>query len=170
MPDRADRIRELPASRPVREAALLFGLAVALAALAWALHPPRLPLRADPTRYELELEFPLVTPAEAVALYDANGAFFVDVRPGSPARTIPGAFPIRQDTFDADLREVFDFLSPNDPLIVYGDGNLIVSEVVAKRLQERGFTDIRLLQGDLSGWAKAGGELSGEATEGDGRG
>jgi rhodanese-related sulfurtransferase len=155
----APRIRLHPRAHLLRETALLLGLALALAVLSWAVRTPRLPLRADLAAYELDLGFPVVDVAEAVALYRENACVPVDTRSGEPARSIPGSFVLRQETFDDDLREVFDFLSPADPLLVYGDGNLLVASAVAVRLKERGFTDIRLLKGSLETWERAGGDI-----------
>ena len=155
----APRIQLFPRARPVREAALLLALALLCAGLSWALRTPRLPLRADLAAYELDLGFPLISAADAVALFRENACVPVDSRAGDQARRIPGSFVLRSETFDDDLREVFDFLSPADPLLVYGDGNLLVAAAVAGRLKERGFTDVRLLQGSLDAWEQAGGEV-----------
>ncbi len=159
MAERTPRIQPFPRARPLREAALLLALSLAAAGLSWAVRTPRLPLRADLSAYELDLGFPVVPAAEAVALFLENACVPVDTRPGDQARRIPGSFSLRQETFDDDLRDVFDFLSPADPLLVYGDGNLLVAAAVAGRLRERGFTDLRLLQGSLEAWEQAGGEV-----------
>jgi len=159
----APGIQPFARGRPLREASLLLALSLVAAGLSWAVRTPRLPLRADLAAYELDLGFPLVSAAEAVALFLDNACVPVDVRAGAPARRIPGSFALGQETFDDDLREVFDFLSPADPLLVYGDGNLLVTAAVAGRLRERGFTDIHLLQGSLDGWEQAGGEIQADA-------
>jgi rhodanese-related sulfurtransferase len=155
----APEVRPFARARPLREASLLLALSLVAAGLSWAVRTPRLPLRADLAAYELDLGFPVVPAAEAVALFLDNACIPVDTRAGAPARRIPGSFALGQETFDDDLREVFDFLSPADPLLVYGDGNLLVAAAVAGRLRERGFTDIRLLQGSLDVWEQAGGEI-----------
>ena len=148
-------------SRIPRETGVVLLIALMLAALNWGLRPPRLPLRADTTAYELDLDFPLVDPAEAVALYEDNVRIFVDTRPADPgARRIPGAFPISQDRFEEDLREVFDFLLLEDPLLLFGDVNLLLTSAVASRLRERGFADINLMYGDLEAWTRAGGSVA----------
>lgn len=163
MAESAPGIQPFARGRPLREASLLLALSLVAAGLSWAVRTPRLPLRADLAAYELDLGFPLVSAAEAVALFLDNACVPVDVRAGAPARRIPGSFALGQETFDDDLREVFDFLSPADPLLVYGDGNLLVTAAVAGRLRERGFTDIHLLQGSLDGWEQAGGEIQADA-------
>jgi len=159
----APRIRPYPRAHPAREALLLLAVALVIAGASWAVRSPRLPLRADLAAYELDLGFPVVPAAEAVALFGDNACIPVDVRSGEPPRRIPGSIPLRQETFDDDLRDVFDFLSPADPLLVYGDGHLPVAAAVAGRLQERGFTDVRPLGGSLEAWQKAGGLVDGEA-------
>ncbi len=142
-----------------REAALLLLAAAILTAGGWALRPERLPLSADPAYYELELAAPLVAAAEAMALYDAGDHLFVDTRPGAPATTVPGAFLVREDTFDDDLLRSFDFLSPTDPLVIFGDGDLAAASNVAGRLADRGWTDLRIMSGGLAAWAAAGGPV-----------
>ncbi len=146
--------------RALPEAAVLLTVALAATAVLWALRPDRLPWRADPQVYELELAAPLVAPAEALALYDAGDHLFVDVRPGQPATTVPGAFLVREDSFDDDLLRFFDFLTPADPLIVFGDGALAAASNVAGRLRDRGWTDLRIMSGGLAAWEAAGGPLA----------
>lgn len=143
-----------------RESLLLLLAAALLTAAGWALRPERLPLRADPTYYELELAAPLVAVAEAMALYDAGDHLFLDTRPGAPATTVPGAFLVREDSFDDDLLRSFDFLTPADPLVLFGDGDLAAASNVAGRLKDRGWTDLRIMSGGLAAWAAAGGPVS----------
>ncbi len=146
---------------PLREAWRLLLLAVTAAAVAWLIHSPRLPLRADPAVYELELPAPLITPAQAVALYEEGRAVFVDTRPRTAdGRRIPGAFPLRQESFDTDFRELFEFTTPTDTLVLYGDGDLTALAAPAARLQERGYTGLLLLRGGLDAWRRAGGEIA----------
>ena len=143
-----------------KEAVLLLAVAAVLTALGWALRPDRLPLRADPAYYELELAAPLVDPAGAMALYDAGDHLFVDARAGAPETTVPGAFPVREASFDDDLLRVFDFLTPADPLVIFGDGDLAGASNVAGRLADRGWTDLRIMSGGLAAWEAAGGPVS----------
>ena len=48
-------------------------------------------------------------------------------------------------------------------LILFGDGNLLMTSNVAQKLEARGFTDLSLLQGDLDA-ARAASESAGAAT------
>lgn len=146
-----------------REAVLLLGLAVALAAAAWAVRVPRLPLRADARTYRLDLDFPVLDPPAALALYRAGEHLFIDVRDVDPAATphIPGTFPVREATFADDLLAAHDFLGPREKVILCGDGNLPAAASLAARLRDRGYTDISLLAGDLAAWRRAGGPVSG---------
>jgi len=153
------KVKPLPADRLRREIPLLLGLAVLLAAGTWLIRTPRLPLRADLALYELDLPAPVISPADAVAAYRDNTHIFVDTRPEPDGRRIPGAMVLRPETFDEDFREIFDFLLPEDALILFGDGNLLLTGNVAQKLAARGFTDLSLLQGDLDAWAAAGGVL-----------
>jgi len=72
---------------------------------------------------------------------------------------------LRQDTFDDDLLAVFDFVEPETPLLLYGDGGLGVTSSVAARLVERGYTDVRILAGGVGAWQSAGGEVRDGETE-----
>lgn len=155
------KVKPLPAGPLWREALLLLGLTLVLAGGAWLARTPRLPLQADLSLYEMDLGAPVLTPDEAVAAYRANTHLFVDTREADDGRRIPGSFVLRPSSFDEDFREVFDFLSPGDALVLYGDGNLMTAGNVADKLTSRGFTDLSLLRGDLGAWARAGGELSG---------
>jgi rhodanese-related sulfurtransferase len=154
-----------------REAGLLLLVAVTLAVASWALRPPRLPLRADLELYELDLGFPVIDAVEAMASYEANTRIFIDTRPaGESGGRIPGAIPISQARFEEELGEAFDFLLCEDPLLLYGNGNLLLIAAVASRLQERGFEDITLMSGGLESWRAAGGALvddPGAGTEAD---
>jgi 3-mercaptopyruvate sulfurtransferase SseA len=152
----------------VEQAGWLLAAAIACAGVAWAARTPRLPLRADPAIYAIDLQFPVLPPERALALYQANGALFVDARPADrpaggalAAQHVPGALTIRAATFDDDLLAVHDFIAPSDALVLYGDGNLLELSAIASRLKARGFEDVRLMAGDLAAWKRAGGPVSG---------
>ena len=148
------------------EAALVLAVAAALAAASWLVRTPRLSLAADVEAYALDLGFPVVDAAGALALYDANSHLFIDTRPVDPATAarIPGSLPIRLVSFDDDLIAVLDFMAPEDPLLLYGDGNLQILAAVAERLTGRGFTVLPLMRGSLPAWRAAGGPVSGGET------
>lgn len=144
-----------------REAALLLVLSCVVLAGSWALRSDRLPLVADARTYELELAAPLVGPEEAILLFDEGVHLFIDTRevqPGSVA-TIAGALPIRAESFDDDLLDLFDFLMPEDPLVLFGDGDLMSVSTIASRLTDKGYTDLLILDGGVEAWRKAGGEV-----------
>jgi rhodanese-related sulfurtransferase len=147
-----------PLAAALREALILTAVAAVTTAVAWGLRSDRLPLRADPAYYELELAAPLVDPAAALDLYDEGNHLFVDTRPDA-ATTIPGAFRVREATFDDDLLANFDFLTPSDPLVVFGDGSLAAASNVAGRLKDRGYADVVILAGGLEAWRRQGGPL-----------
>ena len=151
-----------PVALAVREGSWLLLVATVLTAGSWALRPDRLPLMADPTGYELELAAPLISVTEGLELYDFGDHLFIDTRDGSGdlRPTIPGSFFIRAETFDDDIMEYFDFLTPDTPLILFGDGNLPSVSSIAARLIGRGYTDLLILKGGPEAWAKAGGEIS----------
>ncbi len=154
---RADRLRLsncLRSRHPLAEASLLIGLTLIAAAASWLLRAPRLPLIAESSRYALDLGFPLLSPSEAVKRYEGNYALIVDTRPGSPAQRIPGALPIRAERFDDDLRELLDFVTPADPLILVGDGDLRAAAIVAERFAARGYHELSLMGREPHGVAR----------------
>lgn len=150
-----------PGRAAVGEAALLLLVSALATAVLWAVRPDGLTLAVDARTYELELPVPLIPVQEARLLYEEGTHLFVDTRdvaPGSVA-TIPGALPIRAATFDDDLYALFDFLTVQDPLILFGDGDLLATATIASRLVDKGYVDLQILDGGLAAWRKAGGEI-----------
>jgi rhodanese-related sulfurtransferase len=149
-----------PWPQALRQGLVLLLVSAAVTAVSWALRGDRLPLRADRQAYELELAAPLVQPDAALLLFDEGEVLFADTRTVAAGDlVIPGAFPLRQDTLDDDLLAVFDFLEPETPLLLYGDGSLLATSAVAARLAERGYTDLRILAGGVGAWRQAGGDV-----------
>ena len=146
----------------LRQAVLLLLLVIALTGGIWLLRSERLPLRAELAFYELDLSVPMVTAPAAVALYEEGAHLFVDTRRVEIDNVthIPGAFSVRQESFDEDLYASMDFLLPEDPVILYGDGNLQAIDAIAARLLDRGFIDLAIMNGGLASWRQAGGPLS----------
>ncbi|MCB1184074.1 rhodanese-like domain-containing protein [bacterium] len=152
-----------PAS--LREAGVLLLVAAVAAGGWWARQDDPLPLAAEPAVYQLELAAPLIDVPAALAFYDEGVHLFVDTRAETGGETVPGALFIREDSFDDDLRANFDFLLPEDRLILVGDGNLTRTSNVAARLIERGYGDVVILKGGLQAWRGAGGEISAAPAE-----
>ncbi len=148
--------------RTLREAVLLGLLTLAVTALSWIVRTPRFPLVAEISDYEMDLDYPVLTPETCVAMYAAGTHLLIDVRGlDNPESYIPGAFFIGLDSFDEDLREVLDFIYPEDALLLYGDGRLTATAAVAARFEERGYRVEGLMRGSLEAWHRAGGELVG---------
>lgn len=147
---------------PVREAGLLLLIALLATGVSWYLREDGLPLVANSTGYELELEAPLVAVEEALAHFDEGEYLFVDTRGAvlEEFQTIPGAFFIREDSFDDDILHNFDFMGPSDHFILFGDGNLLPVSNIAARMKARGYENVFILQGGLAAWRAAGGEIS----------
>jgi len=148
-------------SRTLAEAGLLVALTLVAAAASWALRPPRLPLAAERSVYEFELKQPLIGAEAALARYEAGSHLFVDTRAGlaADAPRIPGALAITSAGFADELAAVIDFIAPEDPIVLYGDG-LQATAAVAGQLAARGYTQLSLLDGGLAAWRAAGGPLS----------
>jgi hypothetical protein len=149
-------------SRPLIEAAGLLAVTLLLVGISWALRPDSLPLKADPTTYEMELSAPLVEVDEALRLFDEGDYLFIDTRrdAAEAAETISGAFIIREKTFDDDLLALMDDLFPEDPLILFGNGELSGVSNITSRLQSRGYENILILRVGVKDWIKAGGMVS----------
>lgn len=149
-------------SVPVREAGLLLLIALVITPVSWVLRSDGLPLAADPLGYELELAAPLTVTEEALAFYEGGEYLFIDTRPRIEGdfQTIPGAFFIRESSFDDDLLEYFDFMTTDDHFILFGDGDLFPVSNIAARMKDRGYGNLLILKGGLGSWIKAGGETS----------
>lgn len=158
----APAARRSPLPLAARQALLVLGLSVVVAAGRWAWPGPRLSLLADRADYEIELSAPLLDVATAKRYYEEGVHLFVDTRGAGPAVTarVPGAFFIRPDTFDDDMRALLDVIVPEDRFILYGDGNLALANNVAARLIQRGYPNVELLKGGLAAWRAAGGPVS----------
>ncbi len=149
-------------SASLREAGLLLIVAIIATGVSWFLRSDGLPLKADPVAYELELAAPLIGIDEALTLFEEGEYFFVDTRlvEDGAYQTIPGAFFIREATFDDDLLENFDFMTVADHFILFGDGDLSPVSNIAGRMKDRGFENLFILKGGLEAWSSAGGDIS----------
>lgn len=150
----------LPWSATLKEAGLVLLVAVLASGGWWARSTDRLPWVTDPTVYELELAAPLLVVEDALTFYDEGVHLFVDTRAETGGETIPGSLFVREDTFDDDLYDNFDFMFPEDELILFGNGNLSRTSNIAARLQGRGYENLVILKGGLSAWKSAGGDTS----------
>ncbi len=158
----APMARRSPLVSAARQALLVLGVSVLVAAGRWAWPGPRLPLRADRADYEIELAAPLLDVDTARRFYDEGVHLFIDTREPGPGvvERVPGAFFIRPGSFDDDVRALLDVIVPEDRFILYGDGNLAPTSNVASRLIQRGYPNVELLKGGLTGWRAAGGPVS----------
>ena len=150
------KLRDLAGA--IRQAVLLTVLSLVLTAALWAVRSDRLPLRADPQVYLIDLPVPLMATDQASAVYAAGSHFFVDTRPGEPAdrATVPGSFVIREQEFDADVAALDGFLFPEDALVLFGADHPLPVAAVAARLQARGFENLVILQGGFAAWQREG--------------
>ncbi len=148
--------------QPLIQALGLVAAAVVVAGLSWGLRADSLTWKADPTTYEMELSAPLVEMAEALRLFDEGDYLFIDTRRDAAevAVTISGAFIIRESSFDDDLLALMDDLYPEDPIILFGNGELSGVSNITNRLQTRGYENILILRVGVKGWQKAGGMVS----------
>lgn len=149
-------------NRVIREALWLALATFIAAALVWTFRTPRFPLIAEISDYILDLDYTVLPVDVCIENFEAGSHLFIDTRGEAEAgEYIPGAFFIGNESFEDDLREVFDFLYPEDPLILYGDGRLQVTAAVAARFEARGYKVAGLMRGGIDAWRAAGGEVSG---------
>jgi rhodanese-related sulfurtransferase len=148
--------------KATRQAVWLLLVSLLVCVIAWFVRPTRLPLTAQEAFYASELTAPLVSVAEALSLYEAGSHIFVDARSAAARGGIPGSLSVREESLDDDLFEHRDFLYPEDPVILWGDGNLQSLSAIAARLQERGFQDVRILAGGLAAWQRSDGPIAGD--------
>lgn len=166
--------RHEPESSPLRaalgQAGWLLAVTLLLTAGSWALRPGRLPLLADASVYELELSAPLIDVPTALGLYEEGMHIFIDTRSAEDAAVsglaVPGSVSVRQENFDDDLLAIFDFVGPDDPLVLYDNGGLLIASNIAARLAERGFGDLSIMAGGVAAWREAGGETTRTADTG----
>ncbi len=147
-------------SASLKEVGLLLMVSIIATGGWWARTTDRLPWVADPAVYELELAAPLIVVEDALGFYDEGVRLFVDTRSETNGVTIPGSFFIREATFDDDLLENFDFMFPEDELILFGSGNLSLTSNIAARLIGRGYENVVILKGGLAAWQHGGGDTS----------
>lgn len=148
--------------QPMIQAAGLVLMALIVTGVSWAVRTDALPWKADPTTYEMELSAPLVEISEALRLFEEGDYLFIDARQDAAEAevTISGAFIIREASFDDDLLALMDDLYPEDPMILFGNGELSAVSNITNRLQDRGYENILILRVGVKGWEKAGGMVS----------
>ncbi len=153
---------DLSLHRPLVEAAGLLLLTIFAVGFSWVLRSDSLSWQAGPTTYEMELSTPLVEVAEAMRLFDEGDYLFIDTRRDAALAetTISGAFIIREQTFDNDLLALMDQIFPEDPMILFGNGELSGVSNITHRLQGRGYENLLILRVGLKGWQLAGGQVS----------
>lgn len=148
--------------QPLVQAGLLLLVAVLATGISWVVRGDSLSWQADITTYEMELSAPLVEVAEAMRLFDEGDYLFIDTRnqAADAAITISGAFIIREKSFDDDLLALMDDLYPEDPIVLFGNGELSAVSNITNRLQSRGYDNLLILRVGVKGWEKAGGMVS----------
>lgn len=167
MPNAGLQVEVHRKSRIVRESLVLLGAALLLTVVSWLARPNRLPLTAASSYYDLELPAPVVDLDRAMRIYEEGSHLFIDIRPFELGDRpyIPGAFAIRQHSFDDDLLDAGEFIYPEDPMILYGNGNLQEVAAVASRFIERGYENILIMTGGIDAWQRAGGPVTQDQEE-----
>ncbi|MFN0149146.1 MAG: rhodanese-like domain-containing protein [bacterium] len=144
--------------RALREGALLLAISAALAFGVNAARAKPLPLRTDPRLLALQIDMPVISATDAALAFDAGDRIFLDARETDVFREghIGGAFSVAAQEFDDRYGAISAFLSPETPIIVYGDeARASDVETVARRLKDAGHTNISLLLDGFGGWEKA---------------
>ena len=150
------------ARRTLRQALALAALSVIVAA---AVH---LPLVKRFARGEFRETFfvtadhpgiRLITMAEAEDLWRAGEAAFIDARTADlyAQGHVPRALSAPAEEAETSFPSFFERLPPEGALVIYCEGGDCQSSLaLAKRLREKGFTDIRVFSGGWEEWARAG--------------
>lgn len=148
--------------RPLVEAVVLVFVALIVTGLSWVLRSDSLPWQANATAYEMELSAPLIEISEALRLFDEGDYLFIDTRRNAAEveSTISSSFMIRESSFDDDLLALMDVLYPEDPMVLFGNGELSGVSNITNRLQELGYENILILRAGVNDWREAGGPVS----------
>ncbi len=144
------------------QAVALLLVSLLIAAGSWMLRPNPISWNADPVSYELELSAPLVELADGLLLFEEGDHVFLDTRRNAAdvEETIAYAFILREASFDDDLLALMDEVYPEDPILLFGDGELSGVSNVAAKLQQRGYENVSILRVGVKGWQKDGGPVS----------
>lgn len=145
--------------RALREGALLLLLSAALAFGTNAARAKPLPLRTDARVLALETDATVISASDAVLAFEAGDRIFLDARETDLFREghIGGAFSLASAEFDDRYGVLAGFLSPETPIVVYGDeGRASDVETVARKLGDAGHENVSLLLDGFSGWEKTG--------------
>ncbi len=108
-----------------------------------------------------------VAPLPAYARIEAETAFLVDARPAEffDQKHIPGAVNLPPALFDFVYMMKFASVEPDKEFIVYGRNiSRRYDEAVARKLINRGHSNVSILEGGLSAWAEQGFPVEKEAT------
>lgn len=101
----------------------------------------------------------LITVEEAEELWRAAGAVFFDARrePDFERGHVPAARSLPAAAAEKKLPPTVLDLSRDGPVVVYCEGGDCQSSLLlARRLHDRGFRDIRVLTGGWADWTRAG--------------
>jgi 3-mercaptopyruvate sulfurtransferase SseA len=150
----------------IHEAVILSAIILIAGVGSWLVRPDRLTLTPNPTAYQVDLPAPLISLDDALDSYESGQHVFIDTRPDATLETaIPGAFIVRTESFGDDLARAMDFVYPEDPLILYGEDDLLPVGDVASRFLARGYANIWIMDGGLASWRHAGGPIDGELAD-----
>ncbi len=143
---------------------VLVGILTGLAAN--QLSPRGIPLITPPkVEPKPDIFIPL---AEARAMWEKGSAMFLDAREPADYVTghIGGAFNLPALSFEDHFVEVSAMLVPSQNIIAYCDGTQCdLSQSLATRLKQLGFTNTHILFNGWTAWKQAGGPIS----KGDGK-
>ena len=145
-----------------RQTVVLLLVSILATAASWMIRSDSLSWKADVTAYELELSAPLVELKDALLLFEEGDYIFMDTRSNAAqaTETIADAFILREATFDNDLLAMMDDVFPEDPILLFGNGELSGASNIGAKLLQRGYENVSILRVGVSGWQKAGGLVS----------
>lgn len=143
-------------------AALLFAISGVLSAMAWIVHPGRIPWVGDWAHHvesmALAEGIPLVGTPEMRRIVSAGAHLILDARPLADfdAGHIPGAVPLPFDDLDAHYEQARLLMSPSTPIVTYCSGGVCdESFMLCVYLRKMGFTNVILYAEGWTEWEAA---------------
>jgi len=145
----------------IKEAAILFVIAVLSGVVVNALSPAGIPIavRFDVSAPDDDDLFLIIDASEARCLIEAGAAVFVDARPASQfeAGHIPGARSLPVYQTDDYLLSFLSAVRPDIPVIIYCSSITCEdSRILAEELSAMGYSDIRIFAGGMAAWLEKG--------------
>ncbi|MBI9110075.1 rhodanese-like domain-containing protein [Maridesulfovibrio ferrireducens] len=130
------------------------------AGLAWSFNS----LRPVPPITMQQSEIVEIDGVETLKIFDSNEAVFVDARSDTDFAMghIPGAVNVPSWAIGIELDGLITSIPKDKMIVVYCDGlSCGKSNIVARKLRDKGFSDLAVYPDGLDGWLSLGRDLEG---------